>query len=389
MFKIKTYDKISSAGMGLFSHDNFEVGSEISNPDALILRSFKLNEEHLTDRVKAIARAGAGVNNIPVQTCTEKGIVVFNTPGANANAVKELVIAGMLLASRDIHGGIGYVGSIASQGADIPSLVEKNKSQFKGFEITGKKLGVIGLGAIGLMVANAAVALGMEVEGYDPFISVDKAWILSSEVKPASSLESLLSSCDFVSIHVPFSENTKHIIDAGRLKQMKKGITVLNFSRDELIDEPALIRALESGQIHRYVTDFPNPTIVGIPGVIAIPHLGASTEEAEDNCAVMAVRQLTDYLEHGHIVNSVNFPNCRLERSGESRMVIGNRNIPNVISKITTIMAEENLNITEMVNKSRGDLAYNIVDYNGKATESLREKILGIEGVLRARLLDN
>ncbi|MBT5856387.1 phosphoglycerate dehydrogenase [bacterium] len=386
MYSVQVLNKIATIGLDRFG-DGFDVSDNQTTPDAIVLRSQKLHEETFADNLRAIGRAGAGVNNIPVDRCTDEGIVVFNTPGANANAVKESVIAGMLLAARDIHGGINYVDTIQNEGETIAKLVEQNKSRFKGFEIKGKRLGVIGLGAIGLMVANAAVGLEMEVEGYDPFLSVDRAWELSSSVKPAKTLDSLFATADFISIHVPYTEKTKHFINADAIKKIKRGAVLLNFSRDALVDEKALLEALDSGAIANYITDFPNETVTGHPSVITIPHLGASTKEAEDNCAIMVVDQVRDFLKSGTIKNSVNFPECKLARTGDNRLTIMNRNQPNMISQITNALAAEGVNITEMVNKSRGDLAYNIIDFNGEAASDLTEKIKQIDGVIRARLL--
>tara|TARA_A100001015_G_scaffold312178_1_gene416825 strand:+ start:2309 stop:3529 length:1221 start_codon:yes stop_codon:yes gene_type:complete len=386
-YRIRTFNKVSSKGLDIFPLDSFEIASDIDNADAYILRSHKLHNDTFSDSLKAIGRAGAGVNNIPVDTCSKSGIVVFNSPGANANAVKELVITGLLLASRDIIGGIEYVKSIADKGADIPSLVEKNKANFKGSEVAGKTLGVIGLGAIGLQVANAGLSLGMNVQGYDPFISVNAAWELSSDVTRAGSLERLIRESDFISVHVPFSEKTKGFINSDRIQMVKKGATLLNFSRNELVDEEAMIASLNSGDISAYITDFPNPLLVNNPKVISIPHLGASTEEAEDNCAIMVSNQLKDFLLNGSIVNSVNFPTSFLERSTDHRVTIINRNVPNIIGQITSVIAESKINISEMVNKSRDDIAYNIIDLEQDLAEDTLNKLAKIDGVIRVRQL--
>tara|TARA_A100001015_G_scaffold274948_1_gene331778 strand:+ start:1339 stop:2568 length:1230 start_codon:yes stop_codon:yes gene_type:complete len=386
-FRVRTYNKVSSKGLDIFPLDSFEIASNIDNADAYILRSHKLHTESFPTSLKAIGRAGAGVNNIPVPKCTDSGIVVFNSPGANANAVKELVITGLLLASRDIIGGIEYVKSIADQGDDIPTLVEKNKSNFKGAEVAGKTLGVIGLGAIGLQVANAGLSLGMAVQGYDPFISVNAAWELSSDVTRAGSLERLIRESDFISVHVPFSEKTKGFINSDRIQMIKKGAVLLNFSRNELVDEPAMIKALDNGHVAKYITDFPNPLLVNNSNVISIPHLGASTGEAEDNCAIMVSNQLKDFLLNGSIVNSVNFPTSYLERSENHRLTIINENVPNIIGQITSVIAESGINIAEMVNKSRDNIAYNIIDVDDLPADDTLQKLLAIDGVIRVRQL--
>ena len=386
-FRICTYNKVSSKGLDIFPLDAFEIASGISEPDAFILRSFKLHDEVFPKTLKAIGRAGAGVNNIPLDRCTDSGIVVFNTPGANANAVKELVVASMLLASRDIVGGIEYVKSISGNGSEIPSLVEANKSRFKGVEIAGRTLGVIGLGAIGLQVANAGLAMGMTVHGYDPFISVNAAWELSSDVIRSGSLERLIRDSDFISVHVPFSDKTKGFINSDRIQMIKKGATLLNFSRNELVDESAMIQALASGNVSKYITDFPNPLLVNNPNVISIPHLGASTEEAEDNCAVMVSNQLKDFLLNGTIVNSVNFPASYLDRSTPHRLTIINKNVPNIIGQITSVIAGAEINISEMVNKSRENIAYNIIDLDKNPSQETINQLLAINGVIRVRQL--
>ena len=386
-FRIRTYNKVSSKGLDLFPLDTFEIASELSDSDAYILRSHKLHGEAFPSSVKAIGRAGAGVNNIPVDVCTESGIVVFNTPGANANAVKELVIAGMLLSSRDIIGGIDYVNSIQNEGDLIPELVEKNKSRFKGSELTGKRLGVIGLGAIGLQVANAGLSMGMEVQGYDPFISVNAAWELSSNVHRAGSLERLIRESDFISVHVPFSEKTKGFLNDDRIQMFKKGAVLLNFSRNELVDEDSMKEALNSEKVAKYVTDFPNPKLVDAKNVISIPHLGASTAEAEDNCAIMVSNQLKEFLLNGNIVNSVNFPTSQLDRSTPYRVTIVNSNVPNIIGQITSVIAGAGVNIAEMMNKSRNDVAYNIIDLDQDLDQKTVDQLLAVDGVIRVRQL--
>lgn len=387
MYKIRTYNKISNDGLGILKDKGFEVTDTNETPDGIVLRSEKLHSMEFPESLKAVGRAGAGVNNIPVDKCTEKGVVVFNTPGANANAVKELVLAGLLLSARDIVGGINYAQTLRGKGAEVHTLVEKNKSNFKGFELKGKKIGVVGLGAIGVMVANAAVHLGMQVFGYDPFISVDRAWGLSSSIKQATNLNKLLSEVDFVTLHMPLTDGTRDFVNKDRVSKMKKGAIVLNFSRPEIIEHGAILSALESGDLGKYVCDFPSEELLSNENVIAIPHLGASTGEAEDNCAVMIANQISDYLINGNIVNSVNFPTCHLEKTGDFRLAIINENVPNMVGQITAKLAEFNLNISEMINKGRGDIAYTLVDVSGNKVDGLAEAIQNIEGVLSIRVI--
>lgn len=389
MHKIQTLNKISAQGLDHFSHDNYEVASEITNPDAIVLRSFKMHDMELPDSLKAVARAGAGTNNIPIEKCSEKGIVVFNTPGANANGVKELVLTGILLASRDIIGGINWAESLKDEGDQVPALVEKGKSNFAGIEIKGKKLGVIGLGAIGAMVANDALALGMEVIGYDPYISVDAAWELSSDVQKATGLETLLSSVDYVTIHVPLMEQTKGMFNAEKFSMMKDGIRIINLARGGLVNNNDMKEALKTGKVSCYVTDFPDVELLGVDGIIPVPHLGASTAESEENCAVMAVQQVKEFLENGNIKNSVNFPNCAIPRVvGEKRIIIANQNIPHMISEITSLLAEKNINICDMLNKSKGDLAYNIIDIDGDLSSDVIASLEAINGIIMVKVLD-
>ncbi|MDR3019684.1 MAG: phosphoglycerate dehydrogenase [Treponema sp.] len=387
MFRIQTLNKISPLGLELFSREKYEIASDIPNPDAIIVRSADMNSMEIPQSVLAIARAGAGYNNIPVTRCSENGVVVFNTPGANANAVKELALAAMLLSSRDIVGGINWAVSAAGS-PDVPALVEKEKSKFTGPELKGKTLCVIGLGAIGVMVANDAVALGMDVIGYDPFISVDAAWNLAREVVRADTLESLLSKSDYISLHVPQSESTKGILDEERIHVMKKGARIINLSRAALVKDKDIIEALNSGKLSAYVTDFPNGELLACNKVIPIPHLGASTPEAEDNCAVMAVRQTIDYLEAGAICNSVNFPRCRLDRRSPHRLLVVNRNIPNMVGQITTLLAGANINITDLINHHRDEFAYNIIDTGQQIQEPVLDQIRKVEGIIRVRALD-
>jgi D-3-phosphoglycerate dehydrogenase len=388
MFKIQTLNKISPKGLNLFSLDSYEVASEIQNPNAIILRSFKMHDMELPESLCAIARAGAGTNNIPIEHCSEKGIVVFNTPGANANAVKEMVLTGLLLSSRNTIEGIEWVQSLKEEKENVPSLIEKNKSQFAGEEIKGKKLGVVGLGAIGARVANDALALGMEVTGYDPYLSVDAAWELSSHVKKATGLETLLSDIDYLSIHVPLIESTKGLFNREKFDMMKEGVKILNFSRGELMDTADLKAALASGKVSKYVTDFPNAELLGEEGVIPIPHLGASTAEAEDNCAIMACQQVKDFLETGNIKNSVNFPTCELPiKPGYKRITIANKNVPQMINKITSVLADCNVNIADMLNKSKGDIAYNLIDIDGEVSQKVLDDLRNTEGIIMVKVI--
>jgi D-3-phosphoglycerate dehydrogenase / 2-oxoglutarate reductase len=386
VFTIRTMNKIAQRGIDLLPSERFTVSDDAQEPDAILVRSAKLHDEEFAPNLKAIARAGAGVNNVPVDRCSDSGIVVFNTPGANANSVKELVVAGLLLSSRGIHEGLSWVSENASA-SDLASLVEKEKKRFAGTEIMGKTLGVIGLGAIGVMVSNAATALGMRVVGFDPFISVDSAWGLSRAVERARSLEQLLSEADYVTIHVPLNDDTRGMIGAKEIATMKQGARLLNFARGGLADDAELAKALENGKVSRYVTDFPSETIAGVPGVLGVPHLGASTEEAEENCAVMAARQLRDYLERGTITNSVNFPECQLDPTDHQRILIANRNIPNMVGQITTILANHSINILDLLNRHRGDLAYNIIDIDGNVSREAVDQLEGIEGVIFVRTI--
>ncbi len=387
MYTIQTLNKISPAGLDRLPREEYEIASEIPRPDAVILRSFKMHGMEIPDSVKAVARAGAGTNNIPIPACTERGIPVFNTPGANANSVKELVIAGLLLSSRRLYRGIRWAEGLIGKGEEVPKLVEKEKSRFAGPELMGKKMGVIGLGAIGVSVANAAEDLKMEVTGYDPFISIDAAWGLSRKIHRAQSLDHILAESDFISLHVPLNSQTRGMINAERLKLMKPGARILNFARGGLVVNEDIIAVVKTGHIDRYVTDFPDEELLKTENVIAVPHLGASTPEAEDNCAVMAAEQLRDFLEQGNIRNSVNFPACTMEFSGDHRLLIANRNIPNMVGQISTILAEENINIQDMLNRHREEIAYNIIDTDSPVTPTALEKIHGIDGVLMTRQL--
>ena len=386
MFQYKCLNPISQTGLGLFGEE-YKQTEELNDADAVLVRSAKMHDMELPENVKVIARAGAGVNNIPVEQCAENGIVVFNTPGANANGVKELVLAGMLLASRDIVGGIEWVAHEEDK-EHIDKLAEKQKKQFAGCEISGKKLGIIGLGAIGAMVANSATHLGMEVYGYDPFISIDAAWNLSRTIKHSKSLDEIYSQCDYITIHVPLTDNTRKMIDKEAFTKMKEGVVLLNFARDLLVDEEALIEALDSGKVKKYVTDFANPLVAGRPGILVTPHLGASTAESEENCAVMAVKEVRDFLENGNIKNSVNFPNCDMGTCiAVGRITICHKNIPNMISQFTKILGSEGLNIADMTNKSRGSYAYTIIDLESAASKEALDELKAIEGVSKVRVI--
>ena len=388
MYKVKTYNNIAKIGLDQFT-DQYEVGPESDNPDAILLRSHKLQIEEINSNVKAIGRAGAGVNNVPVDYCSSNSIVVFNAPGANANAVKELVMAGLLLGSRGIISGIHYVNGLSDmKDADaMNKLLEKEKKNFKGRELQGKTLGVIGLGAIGSQVANMALTMGMKVIGYDPAISIEAAWRLSSDVKKMDSLESLFSNSDYVSLHLPVLESTRKLINSDLLKSAKTGCKLLNFARSEIVDADAIVESLDRGQLSSYIADFPKPNMIGRDDVILMPHIGASTDEAEENCAVMVANQLSDYLENGNIINSVNFPTAVLDRTSGHRLSITNKNIPNMLGGITSILAEHNINVIDLLNKSRGDLAYNLIDIETPITKELENKLLDIEGVIDLRVL--
>lgn len=386
MTKIKCLNPISKTGLDLLT-DGYEVVENFDEADAVLVRSAAMHDLELPETLKAVARAGAGVNNIPLEKCAEKGIVVFNTPGANANGVKELVIAGMLLAARDIVGGIEWVKSDKDD-ADIAKTTEKQKKNFAGTEIEGKKLGVIGLGAIGVKVANAAVSLGMEVYGYDPYISVQGAWNLSRSVKHIATTEEIFKECDYITVHVPLLDSTKGMINKEAIDMMKDGVVILNFARDILVDEEALAEALKSGKVRKYVTDFPNTLSVNMENAIVTPHIGASTEESEDNCAVMAVNEVMDYLENGNIKNSVNYPNCDMGICNKpARIAIFHKNIPNMISQFTTVLAKDGINISDMTDKSKGDYAYLLMDLDTAITEAVIADIEAIEGVIRVRVI--
>ena len=383
MFNILTLNKIAKCGLDQLN-DNYKITDDANvDADGIILRSFKMHDMELPESLKAVARAGAGTNNIPIDKCSEKGIVVFNTPGANANAVKELVIAGMLLASRDVIGGVAWANTLT--GDDVDKQVEKGKSNFAGCEIKGKTLGIIGLGAIGILVANAAYALGMEVIGYDPYLSVDSALKLSRHVKKANSPEEVYAAADYITIHVPLMDSTRNTINAETIAQMKDGVIILNFARGGLVNNADIKKALTDGKVAKYVVDFADSETVNQPGIINIPHLGASTAESEDNCAVMAAQELADYLENGNILNSVNFPNCSLPEDNIGRIAIAHKNIPNVIAKFTEALSS--VNISDMINKSKGELAYTIINTDHAIPAEAIEKLNQIDAVIRVRVI--
>ena len=386
MRNIYCFNAISKYGTDRLTAD-YALTDDLAKAEGVLVRSAALHETEFGDSLLAIARAGAGVNNIPLDRCANEGIVVFNTPGANANGVKELVIAGLLLAARDVVGGIEWCKE-NKEDANIAKTVEKAKKAFAGYEIKGKKLGVIGLGAIGTEVANTAAALGMEVYGYDPYISINAAWALSRDVKHITSVDTIYQECDYITVHVPLLDSTRGMINGQTIGQMKDGVVVLNFARDLLVDDDAMAAALETGKVRRYVTDFPNPKSVAMKNVIAIPHLGASTEESEDNCAKMAVEELMDYLENGNIRNSVNYPNCDMGVChAASRVAVLHLNVPNMIGQITGILASGNVNISDMTNKSRDKYAYTLLDLENPAEEDMVEKLKAIKGVLRVRVI--
>ncbi|MFP6806446.1 MAG: phosphoglycerate dehydrogenase [Pseudomonadales bacterium] len=391
MYKILTLNNISEKGLDKFSHKTYELGSEISDPDAILVRSHQLSNDDATPLLRAVGRAGAGVNNIPVSDYTDKGIVVFNTPGANANAVKELVMAGLLLSSRGIFQGIDYVHSLTdhSDKEELNKLVEASKKQFKGSELKGKTLGVLGLGAIGSMVAEMALQMEMQVVGFDPALSVDAAWRLSRRVQKMENMQALFARADIVSLHVPSLEATRGMINREALGYFKHGSTLLNFARGELVDTDAIADALDSGQLSQYISDFPTPGLIGKQGVFATPHLGASTAEAEENCAMMVADQMIDFLENGNIQNSVNFPNLVMDRNGSGyRIAVVNKNVPRILGSVLSILADQNINIIDMLNKSRDDIAYNIIDMEAPPKSDIVKDILAIDGVIKVNVFD-
>lgn len=386
MFQYYCLNPISNIGLSKFT-DDFKKTEDVNEAEGILVRSAAMHEMEFSDQLLAVARAGAGVNNIPLDRCAQKGIVVFNTPGANANGVKELVIAGMLLASRDIIGGVNWVEA-DKEDENIAKAAEKEKKKFAGTELAGKKLGIIGLGAIGVKVANVAKHLGMEVYGYDPYVSVAAAWNLSRDVKHVINVEDIYADCDMITIHVPLLDSTKGMIDQDAIAKMKDGVILLNFARDLLVDEKAVLKGIESGKIRRYVSDFPNPTTAGQKGCIVIPHLGASTEESEDNCAKMAVDEMMDYLYNGNIKNSVNYPNCDMGVCAQAgRVAIFHKNVANMITKFTACFGDEGINISDLMNKSRGEVAYTMMDIETPADAAIIEKLSQIDGVFRVRVV--
>lgn len=386
MRKIKLLNKIAKVGTDNLAADKYEIGEDIENPDAIMVRSAVMHDMEFGDNLLAIARAGAGVNNIPVERCAKEGIVVFNTPGANANGVKELAVAALMLASRNIVGGIEWAKTLKGQ-PDVAKLVEKGKSQFAGCEVEGKTLGVIGLGAIGGMVANVSKSLGMKVIGYDPYITVEAAWGLSRSIQKAASYDEIFETCDYISVHVPATKETKEMFCSESFAKMKDGVRIINLSRGDLVNSADMVEAVKSGKVASYVTDFPSDELLGVDNIIAIPHLGASTAESEDNCAVMAAKQLDEYLQTGNIKNSVNFPNTSMPHDGDIRICVMHMNNPGILSRVSSLVAELNLNIENMLNRSKGDFAYTIVEVNGNVPDGTVEALRATEGILRVRVI--
>jgi D-3-phosphoglycerate dehydrogenase len=387
--KVLTLNQISLKGLERLPRDCYEIASEFSSPDAILLRSYQLQAQDIAGSVLAIARAGAGVNNIPVAECTRRGIPVFNSPGANANAVKELVAAALLLGSRGIIEGVRYVDTLSDMQdkAELNRVLEAQKKQFKGRELVGKTLGVVGLGAIGSMVAEMALTMGMEVIGYDPALSVDAAWRLSSKVRKAENLSTLFARSDYISLHLPVLESTRDLVNAELLGAVQPGCCLLNFARQEIVDEGAVIEALEEGKLRRYIADFPSPDLIGRDDVILMPHIGASTDEAEENCAIMAAEQLRDFLENGNVRNSVNFPTLQLERVSGCRLSVSNENVPKILGSVLAILADEDINVIDMLNKSREGIAYNLIDIDSGASEAVLDKMRALTGVINVRLI--
>lgn len=387
MYKILTLNNISVRGLERLPRGSYEIGTEISSPDAILVRSANMHDMEIAPSLKAVGRAGAGVNNIPVERMSQMGIPVFNAPGANANAVKELVLAGMLLAARNICQGWQYVKGLGADDQGLGKLVEAGKKQYVGFELPNRTLGVVGLGAIGVQVANAAKALGMHVVGYDPTITIERAWQLSSDVEPAASIEELLSRVDFVTFHVPLMDATRHMINAERLQLMRDHVVILNFARGGIVDDLAVLEAIDAGKVYAYVTDFPTKALKDHGGVITLPHLGASTREAEENCAVMVAEQVREYLEHGNVRNSVNLPEVKLPRKGVARLAVVNANVPDMVAKVSHDLGKAGINIAHMVNESNGTIAYTMLDTEAEIAPQIVEHIAGLEGVLKVRLL--
>ncbi|MBC8585897.1 phosphoglycerate dehydrogenase [Youxingia wuxianensis] len=386
MYHIQTLNKISPYGLEKFDRSKYICGDDVQNPDAVLVRSASMHDMQLGDNLKAIARAGAGVNNIPIDRCSQQGIVVFNTPGANANAVKELVMCGLLMSARKVYPAMDWVQTIKGEGDAVPKLVEKGKAQFSGPELSGKKLGVIGLGAIGILVANFARHFGMQVYGYDPYMSVETAWKVSRDIKHAISLQEIYENCDFITLHVPLTPETKEMINSESIKMMKHGVRILNFARGELVSTKDIKDAIDEKQVRCYVTDFPSDELLGHPGVLAIPHLGASTPESEDNCAKMAAEELIDYLENGNITNSVNLPNVIINRNCKTRVTVIHKNIPQMITAIAGVFGDCGVNIENLTNKSKKEYAYTVVDTNGDASEDAISKLKAIDGVIRVNI---
>ncbi len=385
MYNVLTLNKIAACGLEKLG-ENYNISDNCENPDGIILRSFSMHEMELPKSLKCVARAGAGVNNIPIDKCTEQGIVVFNTPGANANAVKELVILGLLISSRKVVSGIEWAKTLQGKGAEVAKMVEKGKGSYVGPEIAGKTLGVVGLGAIGAMVARAAIELGMNVVGYDPFLTVDSAWKLSSSVRHAKSIDEIYEKSDYITLHIPATDETTGMLNSETFAKMKTGVRILNFARGTLVNDAHMAAALEEGKVACYVTDFPNDAVLSMENVVAIPHLGASTPESEDNCAVMAAKELKDYLENGNIKNSVNFPNCEMPRCGE-RIVVIHKNIPSMLANLSKIVSDSGINISNMLNKSKKENAYTMIDLEGTADSSIIDTISAVDGVYSARLI--
>lgn len=387
MYKILTLNNIAVAGLRHLPRERYEVASEIAHPDAIILRSYNMHDMEIPDTVAAIGRAGAGTNNIPVEAMATRGVPVFNAPGANANAVKELAIAGLLIAARNLCDAREYVKGLNTTGEALNKAVEAGKKQFVGFELPGKTLGVVGLGAIGVQVANGALAQGMNVIGFDPDITVKRAWEMSSQVRQAASIDELLANVDYVTFHVPLVDATRNMINAERLQRVRKNLIILNFSRDGVVNDAAVVDAINKGRVYAYICDFPSNLLKDHPRVVALPHLGASTQQAEENCAVMVVEEVRDYLENGNVRNSVNFPELFMARNGGFRVCIVNENVPNMLGQISTCMAESGLNILDMLNKSRGEIAYTLVDVDSALSAECLERIAAINGVLNVRSL--
>lgn len=387
MYNVKTLNKVAQIGLDELEENGFKVGKSVSDPDGILVRSADMHSYERNPELLAIARAGAGTNNIPIQECTEEGIVVFNTPGANAEAVKELAICAILMASRDVVGGIEWTRTLTGQGEEIPKMVEKSKGGFTGPEITGKTLGVVGLGAVGARIANTALELGMMVYGYDPFLSVDAAWKLSGNIKHAHGLDTIYRNCDYITLHVPYIKDTHHLLNDEAFDMMRDGVRVINLARGELVDDDAMLKALDSGKVAKYVTDFPNEKSVAFPNTIPMPHLGASTPESEEKCALMAARELVDYLKNGNIKNSVNMPNVKLARLGVARICVIHRNVPRILNKMLDFIGDGDINIEHMVNKPRGEFAYTMIDTGSEISEEIVNGIQEMKNVFRVRVL--